>query len=132
MKAELKRALDLVGHQRREALARKRLSGDPRNPFRPRYGAELTFASSAQEAETLGYILKLLQKEAAREWARRVIPTLDAILDFVIGLGLLALAMLGGAAACVTAGAPDGITRTAALLGVGFITALSLHRLGRK
>ena len=117
---------------RKEALARKRLSGDPRNPFRPRYGAELTFASSAQEAETLGYILKLLEKEAARECARRVIPTLDAILDFVIGLGLLALAMLGVAAACVAAGAPDGITRTAALLGVGFITALSLHRLGRK
>ena len=130
MKAELKRALDLVGHQRREALARKRLSGDPRNPFRPRYGAELTFAAAAQEAETLGYILKLLEKEAARECARRVIPTLDAILDFVIGLGLQCPAILGGAAVC--AGAPDGITRTAALLGVGFITALSLHRLGRK
>ena len=126
MKAELKRAADLVAFQRREALARKRLSGDPRNPFRPR------FTAAAQEAETLGYILKLLEKEAARECARRVIPTLDAILDFVIGFGLLALAMLGVAAACVAAGAPDGITRTAALLGVGFITALSLHRLGRK
>lgn len=123
MKAELKRAADLVAFQRREALARKRLSGDPRNPFRPRYGAELTFTAAAQEAETLGYILKLLEKEAARECARRVIPTLDAILDFVIGFGLLALAMLGVAAACVAAGAPDSITRTAALLGVGFITA---------
>lgn len=131
MKAELKRAADLVAFQRREALARKRLLEDPRNPFRPRYGAELTF-TAAQEAETLGYILKLLEKEAARECARRVIPTLDAILDFVIGFGLLALAMLGIAAACVAAGAPDGITRTAALLGVGFIAALSLHRLGRK
>ena len=118
MKAELKRAADLVAFQRREALARKRLSGDPRNPFRPRYGAELTFTAAAQEAETLGYILKLLEKEAARECARRVIPTLDAILDFVIGFGLLALAMLGVAAACVAAGAPDSITRTAALLGV--------------
>lgn len=108
MKAELKRAADLVAFQRREALARKRLSGDPRNPFRPRYGAELTFTAAAQEAETLGYILKLLEKEAARECARRVIPTLDAILDFVIGFGLLALAMLGVAAACVAAGAPDG------------------------
>ena len=86
MKAELKRAADLVAFQRREA----------------------------------------------RECARRVFPTLDAILDFVIGFGLLALAMLGIAAACVAAGAPDGITRTAALLGVGFIAALSLHRLGRK
>ena len=123
MKAELKRAADLVAFQRREALARKRLSGDPRNPFRPRYGAELTFTAAAQEAETLGYILKLLEKEAARECARRVIPTLDAILDFVIGFGLLALAMLGVAAACVAAGAPDSITRTAALLGVGFIAA---------
>ena len=84
------------------------------------------------EHEARAYILKLLEKEAARECARRVIPTLDAILDFVIGFGLLALAMLGVAAACVAAGAPDGITRTAALLGVGFITALSLHRLGRK
>ena len=95
MKAELKRAIDLVGYQRREALARKRLLGDPRNPFRPRYGAELSFAASAQEAETLGYILKLLEKEADRERVRRIIPRLDALLDFVIGLGLLSLAMLG-------------------------------------
>ena len=36
MRAELKRAADLVAFQRREALSRKRLSGDPRNPFRPR------------------------------------------------------------------------------------------------
>ena len=85
MRAELKRAADLVAFQRREALSRKRLSGDPRNPFRPRYGAELTFAAASQEAETLGYILKLLEKEAARECARRVFPTLDAILDFVVG-----------------------------------------------
>ena len=83
-----KRQADLVAFQRREARARKRLSGDPRNPFRPRYGAELTFTAAAQEAEALGYILKLLEKEAARECARRVIPTLDAILDFVIGFGL--------------------------------------------
>ena len=112
MKAELKRAADLVAFQRREALARKRLSGDPRNPFRPRYGAELTFTAAAQEAETLGYILKLLEKEAARECARQVIPTLDAILDFVIGFGLLALAMLGVAAVCGSGSAgqhhPDG------------------------
>lgn len=81
MKAELKRAADLVAFHRREALARKRLSGDPRNPFLPRYGAELTFTAAAQEAETLGYILKLLEKEAARECARRVFPTLDAILS---------------------------------------------------
>ena len=95
MRAELKRAADLVAFQRREALSRKRLSGDPRNPFRPRYGAELTFAAASQEAETLGYILKLLEKEAARECARRVFPTLDAILDFVVGLGLMALGGLG-------------------------------------
>ena len=117
MKAELKRAADLVAFQRREALSRKRLSGDPRNPFRPRYGAELTFAAASQEAETLGYILKLLEKEAARECARRVFPTLDAILDFVVGLGLMALGGLGLAAACVVAGAPDSFTRAAALLG---------------
>ena len=111
MRAELKRAADLVAFQRREALSRKRLSGDPRNPFRPRYGAELTFAAASQEAETLGYILKLLEKEAARECARRVFPTLDAILDFVVGLGLMALGGLGLAAACVVAGAPDSFVR---------------------
>ena len=121
MRAELKRAADLVAFQRREALSRKRLSGDPRNPFRPRYGAELTFAAASQEAETLGYILKLLEKEAARECARRVFPTLDAILDFVVGLGLMALGGLGLAAACVVAGAPDSFTRAAALLGLGFM-----------
>ena len=133
MKAELKRAADLVAFQRREALSRKRLSGDPRNPFRPRYGAELTFAAASQEAETLGYILKLLEKEAARECARRVFPTLDAILDFVIGLGLMSLGGLGIAAACVVAGTSDGVTRTAALLGLGFMAAVSLlHRQKRK
>lgn len=132
MKAELKRAADLVAFQRREALARKRLSGDPRNPFRPRYGAELTFTAAAQEAETLGYILKLLEKEAARECARRVFPTLDAILDFVVGLGLMALGGLGLAAACVVAGAPDSFTRAAALLGLGFMAAVNLHRQKRK
>ena len=120
MRAELKRAADLVAFQRREALSRKRLSGDPRNPFRPRYGAELTFAAASQEAETLGYILKLLEKEAARECARRVFPTLDAILDFVVGL------------ACVVAGAPDSFTRAAALLGLGFMAAVNLHRQKRK
>lgn len=131
MRAELKRAADLVAFQRREALSRKRLSGDPRNPFRPRYGAELTFAAASQEAETLGYILKLLEKEAARECARRVFPTLDAILDFVVGLGLMASGA-GLAAACVVAGAPDSFTRAAALLGLGFMAAVNLHRQKRK
>ena len=119
MKAELKRAADLVAFQRREALSRKRLSGDPRNPFRPPYGAELTFAAASQEAETLGYILKLLEKEAARECARRVFPTLDAILDFVVGLGLMALGGLGLAAAWVVAGAPGRLTRAAGAPGLG-------------
>lgn len=132
MRAELKRAADLVAFQRREALSRKRLSGDPRNPFRPRYGAELTFAAASQEVETLGYILKLLEKEAARECARRVVPTLDAILDFLIGLGLMALGGLGLAAACVVAATPDSFTRAAALLGLGFMAAVGLHRQKRK
>lgn len=127
-----KKPEELLAFQRREALSRKRLSGDPRNPFRPRYGAELTFAAASQEAETLGYILKLLEKEAARECARRVFPTLDAILDFVVGLGLMALGGLGLAAACVVAGAPDSFTRAAALLGLGFMAAVNLHRQKRK
>ena len=93
---------------------------------------ELTFAAASQEAETLGYILKLLEKEAARECARRVFPTLDAILDFVVGLGLMALGGLGLAAACVVAGAPDSFTRAAALLGLGFMAAVNLHRQKRK
>ena len=38
MKAELKRAADLVAFQRREALARKRLSGDPGTPSGPATG----------------------------------------------------------------------------------------------
>lgn len=132
MKAELKRAADLIAFRRCEALARKRLSGDPRNPFRPRYGAEMTFATASQEAETLGYILKLLEKEAARECMKRALPTLDAILDFLIGLGLMALGGLGLAAACVVAGAPDGFTRAAALLDLGFMAAVNLHRQKRK
>lgn len=78
------------------------------------------------------YILKLLEKEAARECARRVVPTLDAILDFLIGLGLMALGGLGLAAACVVAATPDSFTRAAALLGLGFMAAVGLHRQKRK
>lgn len=132
MKTELRRSLDLVAIQRRDALMRKRLAGDPRNPFRPRYGAELTFASAAQEAETLGYILKLLEKETAREIARKVEPLADRVLDMLIGFGLLALGMLGAAAVCVLAGAPDPITRAATLFGVGFTVARVLHKPRRK
>ena len=132
MKAELKRAADLVAFRRCEAIARKRLSGDPQDPFRPRYGAEMTFAAASQEVETLGYILKLIEKEAARECMRRVFPTLDTILDFVVGLGLMALGSLGLAAACVVTRAPDSFTRAAALLGLGFMVAVNLHRQKRK
>lgn len=57
---------------------------------------------------------------------------LDAILDFVVGLGLMALGGLGLAAACVVAGAPDSFTRAAALLGLGFMAAVNLHRQKRK
>lgn len=87
MKAELKRAADLVAFQRREAPGPEAALGRSSEPLPAPLRAELTFTAAAQEAETLGYILKLLEKEAARECARRVTPTLDAILDFVIGLG---------------------------------------------
>ena len=50
----------------------------------------------------------------------------------VVGLGLMALGGLGLAAACVVAGAPDSFTRAAALLGLGFMAAVNLHRQKRK
>lgn len=43
-----------------------------------------------------------------------------------------ALGGLGLAAACVVAGAPDSFTRAAALLGLGFMAAVNLHRQKRK
>lgn len=132
MRAEHKRAIDLVVHQRREALMRKRLAGDPANPFKPRYGAELTFASASQEAETLHFILKLLEKEAAREIKRQAVPLVDRVADTVIGFGLLTLAALGLAAVCITVGAPDSLTRAAALFSIGFCLDLAIRRPRRK
>ena len=132
MKAELKRAADLVAFQRREALSRKRLSGDPRNPFRPRYGAELTFAAASQEAETLGYILKLLEKEAGPESVRGGSSPAGRDPRLRRRPGPHGLGGLGLAAACVVAGAPDSFTRAAALLGLGFMAAVNLHRQKRK
>lgn len=129
---ELQTAIGEMLIARRNAAYRKRDVGDPRNPFRAKAGRESEFYKAAQSVRAYDLILKLLEKEAARKCMRRAVPTLDAILDFVIGFGLLALGMLDVAAACVAAGAPDAITRTAALLGVGFIMALSLHRLARK
>ena len=117
---------------RYEALRQKRAAGEPRAPMRARPGQEAAFWKAEADLAALDLILKLLEKEAARECARRVFPTLDAILDFVVGLGLMALGGLGLAAACVVAGAPDSFTRAAALLGLGFMAAVNLHRQKRK
>lgn len=117
---------------RYEALRQKRAAGEPRAPMRARPGQEAAFWKAEADLAALDLILKLLEKEAARECMKRALPTLDAILDFLIGLGLMALGGLGLAAACVVAGAPDGFTRAAALLGLGFMAAVNLHRQKRK
>lgn len=116
MSEELKRALALVVSRRRTALIVKRQAGDPRNPFRAKYGEEQTFAYASQEAATLLYILKVLETQAARECARRAWPYIDRALDILVAFGLIALGILGVAAVCIVAGAPDPVTRATACI----------------
>ena len=94
---------------RLEALRQKREEyGDPHNPLRALPGREAEFEAATELSQSMGVILKALEREIAR--------------TRLGGRKLAPLATLGITAVFITVGAPDPITQASAVIG----TALSL------
>ena len=95
----------------------------------------MTFATASQEAETLGYILKLLEKEArrtvrmeARRIKAKIARFIDKTLDFYVCAGIVALGTLGFAAAFQLLKAPEPVTQAAAIIGVAVALGRAITR----
>lgn len=108
---------------RLEALRQKREEyGDPHNPLRAIPGREAEFEAATELSQSMGVILKALEREIARTRLAKVKRKALRLRDVALVFGLASLATLGIAAVCVTVRAPNPITQASALVG----TALSL------
>lgn len=71
---DLKTAIGATVTARRNAAARLREAGNPRDPFRALPGMEQQFFEAAQSVRTYDLILKLLENETKREALKRMRP----------------------------------------------------------
>lgn len=108
---------------RLEALRQKREEyGDPRNPLRALPGREAEFEAATELSQSMGVILKALEREITRARGKAVKHKALRLWDVARGFGRASLATLGVAAVFITVGAPDPITQASAVIG----TSLSL------
>lgn len=117
---------------RLEAIRQKREEyTDPRDPFRALPGREAEYEAASELSQAMDTILTALEHEVARERLTAVKrKALDAM-ELVTIAGLASLATLGLAAAYVTVQAPDPLTQSAAIVGVGLSLAWAV-KLTRK
>ena len=122
---DLKTAIGATVTARRNAAARLREAGNPRDPFRALPGMEQQFFEAAQSARTYDLILKLLENETKREALKRMRPArvkitkaVDRMVDIYVGAGLIALATLGFAAALLLMRCPVPDVSVTAFIGV--------------
>ena len=104
---------------RRKALQRTRTAGDPRNPYRARVGRGPDFDAGKKDAFGLGLVLAELKARRGYDRFEHGLKLADRVLDFLIGVGLAALAALGLAAAFVLLRFPEPTVQIAAIVGVG-------------
>lgn len=102
--------------QKREHLA------TPRNPFEAQPGKEAEFERANRSIRALEIIMGEIEDAHARAQGELVKQKVLRLRDIALVFGLVSLATLGIAAACITARAPDPITQASALVGI----ALSL------
>ena len=121
----LKTAIGATVTARRNAAARLREAGNPRDPFRALPGMEQQFFEAAQSVRTYDLILKLLENETKREALKRMRPArvkitkaVDRMVDIYVGAGLIALATLGFAAALLLMRCPVPAVSVTAFIGV--------------
>ena len=122
---DLKTAIGATVIARRNAAARLREAGNPRDPFRALPGMEQQFFEAAQSVRTYDLILKLLENETKREALKRMRPArvkitkaVDRMVDIYVGVGLIALATLGFAAALLLMRCPVPAVSVTAFIGV--------------
>jgi hypothetical protein len=122
---DLKTAIGATVIARRNAAARLREAGNPRDPFRALPGMEQQFFEAAQSVRTYDLILKLLENETKREALKRMRPArvkitkaVDRMVDIYVGAGLITLATLGFAAALLLMRCPVPAVSVTAFIGV--------------
>ena len=96
---DLKTAIGATVIARRNAAARLREAGNPRDPFRALPGMEQQFFEAAQSVRSYDLVLNLLEREVKREARKRAGRTAQSAAAFLITAGLITLATLGFAAA---------------------------------
>ena len=71
---DLKTAIGATVIARRNAAARLREAGNPRDPFRALPGMEQQFFEAAQSVRSYDLVLNLLEREVKREARKRALP----------------------------------------------------------
>lgn len=111
---DLKTAIGATVIARRNAAARLREAGNPRDPFRALPGMEQQFFEAAQSVRSYDLVLNLLEREVKREARKRAGRTAA----FLITAGLIILATLGFAAALLLMRCPVPAVSVTAFIGV--------------
>ena len=110
---DLKTAIGATVIARRNAAARLREAGNPRDPFR-----EQQFFEAAQSVRSYDLVLNLLEREVKREARKRAGRTAQSAAVFLITAGLIILATLGFAAALLLMRCPVPAVSVTAFIGV--------------
>ena len=120
---DLKTAIGATVIARRNAAARLREAGNPRDPFRALPGMEQQFFEAAQSVRSYDLVLNLLEREVKREARKREARkragrTAQSAAVFLITAGLIILATLGFAAALLLMRCPVPAVSVTAFIGV--------------
>lgn len=115
---DLKTAIGATVIARRNAAARLREAGNPRDPFRALLGMEQQFFEAAQSVRSYDLVLNLLEREVKREARKRAGRTAQSAAAFLITAGLIILATLGFAAALLLMRCPVPAVSVTAFIGV--------------
>lgn len=115
---DLKTAIGATVIARRNAAARLREAGNPRDPFRALPGMEQQFFEAAQSVRSYDLVLNLLEREVKREARKRAGRTAQSAAAFIITAGLIILATLGFAAALLLMRCPVPAVSVTAFIGV--------------
>ena len=86
---DLKTAIGATVIARRNAAARLREAGNPRDPFRALPGMEQQFFEAAQSVRSYDLVLNLLEREVKREARKRAGRTAQSAAAFLITAGLI-------------------------------------------
>lgn len=84
---DLKTAIGATVIARRNAAARLREAGNPRDPFRALPGMEQQFFEAAQSVRSYDLVLNLLEREVKREARKRAGRTAQSAAAFLITAG---------------------------------------------